>query len=300
MAEASGTTLKRTRTSKSSNSDSETCSPDGKRIFISSFSTTLSENDINEGLFDDSGDEVLKALTMTDKIGQQLQQILERLERMETKLQTMEGALAQISSLENAINKIQTNMISFNEKAKKMGETIQEIEAGLTSTNADIEEMKRREEQTADKIKSLEDQILYQDVYSRRENLRFFGLPEEAQGIENTREVLYKFLENELELEDARNIEFQRVHRLGKKRVGQSRPIIVRFLRFPERELVFKNVRDLGDESDVKVYADFPKEIRERRKKLWPKMKKAREEGKIAFFDKREPDKLYIDGVLSV
>jgi len=300
MAEASGTTLKRTRTSKSSNSDSETCSPDGKRIFISSFTTTLSENDINEGLFDDSGDEVLKALTMTDKIGQQLQQILERLERMETKLQTMEGALAQISSLENAINKIQTNMISFNEKAKKMGETIQEIEAGLTSTNADIEEMKRREEQTADKIKSLEDQILYQDVYSRRENLRFFGLPEEAQGIENTREVLYKFLENELELEDARNIEFQRVHRLGKKRVGQSRPIIVRFLRFPERELVFKNVRDLGDESDVKVYADFPKEIRERRKKLWPKMKKAREEGKIAFFDKREPDKLYIDGVLSV
>ena len=241
MAEACTPSLKRTRTSKSPNSDSETNSPDDKRIFISSFSTTLFKNDIspNGKPLDVSDDQVLAALTMTEKIGQQLQQILDRLERMETKLQTMEGTLGKISSLENAVNKIQANMESFNEKAKKMEETIHEIEAGLTFTNKDIEEIKRRENQTSDKIKGLEDQILYQEVYSRRENLRLFGLPEEGQGSENTCEVVYKFLENELELEDARNIEFQRVHRLGKKKAGQSRPIIVRFLRFPERELVF-------------------------------------------------------------
>ena len=50
---------------------------------------------------------------------------------------------------------------------------------------------------------------------------------------------------------------------------------------------------------DVKAYADFPKEIQDRRKKLWPKLKQAREDGKVAFFDKREPDKLYINGILS-
>ena len=301
MAEVCTPTLKRTRTSKSPNSDSETNSPDDKRIFISSFSTTLFKNDTspNGKPLDASDDQVLIALTMTEKIGQQLQQILDRLERMETKLQTMEGTLGKISSLENAVNKIQANMESFNEKAKKMEETIHEIEAGLTFTNKDIEEIKRRENQTSDKIKGLEDQILYQEVYSRRENLRLFGLPEEGHGSENTCEVVYKFLENELELEDARNIEFQRVHRLGKKKAGQSRPIIVRFLRFPERELIFRNVRDLGEESDVKAYADFPKEIRDRRKKLWPKLKQAREDGKVAFFDKREPDKLYINGILS-
>ena len=126
MAKACTTTLKRTRTSKSSNSDSETNSPDDKRIFISSFSTTLFKNDIssNGRPLDDSDDQVLEALTMTEKIGQQLQQILDRLERMETKLQTMEGTLGKISSLENAVNKIQANMESFNEKAKKMKETI--------------------------------------------------------------------------------------------------------------------------------------------------------------------------------
>ena len=44
----------------------------------------------------------------------------------------------------------------------------------------------------------------------------------------------------------------------------------------------------------MKVYADLPKEMQDRRQKLSPKMKKTREEGKLAFFDKREPDKLYI------
>ena len=71
--------------------------------------------------------------------------------------------------------------------------------------------------------------------------------------------------------------------------------MIVRFLSFPERELVFRRVRELADKIDIKVYADFPKEISEKRKKLWPHLKKAREEGKIAFFSKPEPDKLFID-----
>ena len=104
----------------------------------------------------------------------------------------------------------------------------------------------------------------------------------------------------ELNIENPRSIEFQGIHRLGKKRAGQARSLIARFLRFPERELVFKNVRDLGEESEVKVYADYPSEIQQRRKKLWPKMKKAREEGRQVFFYKQQPDKLFIDGVLCV
>ena len=97
-------------------------------------------------------------------------------------------------------------------------------------------------------------------------------------------------------MENAADIEFQRAHRQGKKKTGETRPVIVRFLRFPERELVFRRVRELADDIDVKVYADFPREISERRKKQWPRLKKAREEGKTAFFSTPEPNKLFIDG----
>ena len=152
MAEKSTITLKRTRVSTSFSSDSETRSPDGKRIYISSFNTTLSENDTSGGSLDDSGDQVLKALTMTNKLGQQLQQILDRLKSMETKLQTMEGVLSQISNLEKAVNKIQVSIVSLNEKVK--------MDAGLTSLNADIEEMQNREKQNLGTIDWVEAKTL--------------------------------------------------------------------------------------------------------------------------------------------
>lgn len=71
---------------------------------------------------------------------------------------------------------------------------------------------------------------------------------------------------------------------------------MVRFLKFPEREMVFRRACELEGETDVKVYSDLPKEISERRKKQWPRWKKARDDGKIAFFSKPKPDKLFIDG----
>ena len=46
------------------------------------------------------------------------------------------------------------------------------------------------------------------------------------------------------------------------------------------------------------MLADLPKEVRERRKNQWPKLRQARAEGKQAFFSWQEPDKLYVDGIL--
>ena len=77
---------------------------------------------------------------------------------------------------------------------------------------------------------------------------------------------------------------------------GASRPIIARFLRFPDRERIFRRAIEVRDDTEVRVFTDLPREIQEIRKKQWPKLKKAREEGKLASFDKKEPDKLYIDG----
>ena len=59
---------------------------------------------------------------------------------------------------------------------------------------------------------------------------------------------------------------------------------------------MFKRASEMQEETNVKLYAAYPKEISsERRKQQWPRMKKAREEGKTAFFLKSEPDKLFIN-----
>lgn len=75
---------------------------------------------------------------------------------------------------------------------------------------------------------------LYLEAYSRRENIKFSNITEFTPGDprgEDTEEVLRIFLEEEMGYADARTVEIQRIHRLGKKRdTAEPRPILARFL----------------------------------------------------------------------
>jgi len=68
---------------------------------------------------------------------------------------------------------------------------------------------------------------------SRRENIKFENINEFEEGSdkEDTEQVLRLFMETELGFMDASNVEIQRVHRLGKKKENEPRPILGRFLR---------------------------------------------------------------------
>ena len=265
--------------------DSDFTSPEGKKICESPRSDpniiTVSE----EG----EDDQVLEALNMTERIASQLEMICQTLASVENRLQRLEGIFERFSDLERSVNNLHIELKTLSEKSRIIEEKTNEFEKAMDFENAELEGLKKKD-------KKNEDKLLYQEVHNRRENLRFFGVPESTTGVQNTFSVLHNFLKEELNLENAENIEFQRAHRIGKKKPGQTRPVIVRFLKFPEREMVFRRARELEGETDVKVYSDLPKEISERRKKQWPRLKKAREEGKIAFFSKPEPDQLFIDG----
>ena len=233
---------------------------------------------------------------MSDKITSQLETICQTLTSVESRLQNLENIFERISGLEKSISSFGTELSKLDNKMKEIEKTASDEDTAMEFVNTEIEALKKQEIASGNKITELEDKLLYQEVYNRRENLRFFGIPESSSGIKDVPRVVHKFLKEELELEITGDIEFQRAHRIGRKKTGETRPLIVRFLRFPEREIMFKRAREMQEETNVKVYADYPKEIIERRKQQWPRMKKAREEGKTAFFLKSEPDKLFING----
>ena len=117
------------------------------------------------------------------------------------------------------------------------------------------------------------------ETYSRRENLKFFGIPENTectieersqQGVafQDTREVMNKFLEEKLKIERPREkIELQRIHRLGRPNSLKPRPIIARFLQYSDRELVMDGARKhLKGHQDFHVFEDIPKDFYELRK----------------------------------
>lgn len=282
MAELPSNLKRKTRNS----SGSETVSPDGKRI------CEVSKKEINSSA-DGNGKKFTSASTMTEIITQQLQQVLERLTSVEGKL---DGVLEKVQRLETALSGVKSDITELQSKTTQMKKVSDDMEAGLNNLNTEVEELCKKIGENEKEIKLINDRCLYQEVYNRRENLRFLGFPEATSNEEVASETVYQFLERELELEGVRDIEFQRVHRIGKKKAGAVRPIIARFLRFPDRERIFRRALEVRDVTEVRVFTDLPKEIQERRKKQWPKLKKAREEGKVASFDRKEPDKLYIDG----
>ena len=148
------------------------------------------------------------------------------------------------------------------------------------------------------------------ETYSRRENLKFFGVPENTKRtmvegsseqrvmVENTREVVYQFLEEKLKIEQPREkTEFQRIHRLGEPNSFKPHSIIARFLQYSDRELVMANAcKHLKSNQDFQVFEDIAKDLYELRKQQMQKCKEARERGCKAYFSKANLDTLFVNG----
>lgn len=109
------------------------------------------------------------------------------------------------------------------------------MDEGLNWFNKEVEDIKLRMRSLEAAKEDLHTRQPYAEAYSRRENLKFFGLAEkETHGVSevseaiNTPEVLFEFLKNGLGFEDSeKKFESQRVYRLGKPVSGKIRPIIL-------------------------------------------------------------------------
>ena len=144
---------------------------------------------------------------------------------------------ADIKSLRETVDKVnltvaglQKDFLRVEKDLKNLTVKTRELEASIVSLNQDVLEGKASLEKSNQKN---DEEI----VYHRRENLRFYGISEEGEA-EDTKETLLKCLENRFKMANARDIEFQRVHRLGKRsdKKGKPRVIIARFLRYTDRE----------------------------------------------------------------
>ena len=122
-----------------------------------------------------------------------------------------------------SVNNLETELNKIGENTRKLEGEVNDISKSMKFANAEIEDLKENDNENKVKIKEHEDKIFYQELYNRRDNLRFFGFPESADGAENSHEVVQKFLGDELEMENAADIEFQRAHRIGKKKTGETR-----------------------------------------------------------------------------
>ncbi|KAL9970421.1 hypothetical protein ACROYT_G022796 [Oculina patagonica] len=229
---------------------------------------------------------------------------LQKLDNIESRLDNLFKAVFKI---EDAVANLDKEVHNLKEKMKNTNKTVKELEESVDFNDEEIANLKRDVKAAQKKADDLGKELLYQEHYSRRENLMFIGIEEhntteqDEQGtrheVENTKEIIYKFMEDELQISNPRDkIEFQRIHRVGKPKDDGPRPVIARFLRYSDRELVLRQARKTLKDKDFNVFEDIPKELYELRKSQNKKFKDAKARGCSVYFSKRFPDKLYVNG----
>ena len=169
-----------------------------------------------------------------------------------------------------------------------------EVFAKLQSIEDKIQGIAVGNEKIEARLKWVEDKLTDLENRSRRENLLFFGIPDDREeSWASSEEKISTFLKEKLGLD--KDIVFHRVHRIGKYRRGaNARPIIAKLLLSKDKELIMKNVGKLKD-TGFSISEDFCQVTRDRRKLLLPHLKKAKSLGKKAVL---RVDTLAIDGVV--
>ena len=242
-----------------------------------------------------------------------------------SRLSSIENNVAKLATIEQDVSRVRYDINNLKEENKNVTSKITELETSTqsisqmfddcvkvkTQTENDVDFLKRENitlqgklDESNKRHEKLSAEMLDLKARSMQENLLFFGLAEHQEnGSENVEGKLREFLKNELTLESEYEIDsivFDRVHRLGGRKMNwrrQPRPVVAKFEKYTDRE----KIRKLGVELNKKqigysVREQFPVEMEEKRKKLYPVMRQYQKtpNNKVVLIR----DKLYINDTL--
>ena len=216
------------------------------------------------------------------------------LKSITSKINTLEADVKKIENfnkdLEGSVQGMSNLYDVVKQSCDKNKNDITQVKSSFTSIVSDNKSIRDEIESLRKDREELKAAITDLQCRSMKYNLIFSGLVENNN--ENTEGVLRDFIYNELQIN--REMEFCNVHRFGRRRNGNPRPIVARFLY--NSDLVM--VRDRAYRLKGKAYSiheQFPSSVEDRRKKLYPVAKRARQAGRKT---RMVRDKLFIDGKL--
>ena len=179
------------------------------------------------------------------------------------------------SEIKYELRDLDRRVSDISNKLEKEIRESSETENKLKYLNSEVSNSKKRE-------RELQWKAIDNEARNRRNNLLFFGIREEKG--EDCFRSAEDFIKNELKI--SQPVVLQRAHRLGKptppnaigQRVSQPRPIILNFLDFRQREIVWASRFQLRHPFGISE--DFPWEVRKARESLQPELREMKRNNK--------------------
>ena len=195
-----------------------------------------------------------------------------------------DGCKTQLQNTEQELANMKT-------KLTKCGEDYANAKAQMIQTETNLKRIfEQKSKEVIKENEELKDSVLDLKCRSMKYNLVFTGIKEHRN--EDTEQVLRHFLSMELGLDEW--FEFSNVHRFGRHQRNKQRPIVARFIYQWQLSLVLDSARFLRGKA-YGINQQFPQEIEQARRSLYPIMKQMRSEGKQV---KLVRDMLFVDGEL--
>lgn len=264
-------------------------------------------------------------LSLEQKLGQKLlnienhlqtqnkrwENVESQLQNQNTRMIAIEQQVSQMNILKQNLSETQTHVLQIDQQMTELkakvgdydksinnySELCDDIVTSTSETDSKLSYLLKKVESLEASQAKTDDRLVDLQWRSMRENLIFTGIPEPylPEGeFENVEGTLRQFLRDEMDID--RDIAFDRVHRLGRYDMYKKypRPIIAKFERYRDKEAVRKAAPQSLFGKRYGVREQFPPEIEEKRKVLYPEAKKAR--GNKNNVVRLVRDKLFVNG----
>ena len=184
-------------------------------------------------------------------------------------------------------------LLDIQKSVKRLDKKFDKMEKSLKDLKKENKELKHKNAELCDNVKNLQKKVQdlskkNQELYSkcenlegqsRRQNLKFYNIPDSAgESWDVNERKVRDYIQNDLGLETT-NISIERAHRLHSRL--KPRPVIVKFSFFKDKEMVLNTFRqknraaprqqsDSIGSNDIRIGKDFPDRVRNQRSLLYP------------------------------
>ena len=184
----------------------------------------------------------------------------------------------KVSDLENKVNAIEPRVTEVEKSCSFISSENDDRKKDLDRARTEISRLKTEcnimqtnANSLREKNVSLEAKITDLESRSMRDNLLFYGIAERGQN-ENCEELVRQVCVETLAIQEARNMTFDRVHRVGAHSNNKVRPIVAKFHYYKEREIVRQKAYEKTNilkGLNLGVGKQWPAEVRETRRTLF-------------------------------
>ena len=211
-----------------------------------------------------------------DKVLRTLENLAERMDKLDFKFDTFDNRLNKLESL-------------FNDKINKLEQAL-ENKSNVNYIDNIHTKLNRIEQQQLEQ----ESKNLMQESYDKRLNVLIHGLEESNKTDWETREItqetIYEFFQKGLQIKEPRTIELIDCHRLTqspifKNNIKVNRPVIIKLAKEIDRRIIFSKLKNLKHYNEARksqnkrphyITEHLPKQFQVEGKALLPHFKEAR------------------------